>query len=147
MPENTEHTSPSGFTFTLRPTALVPERLRRPAAAKLMELGKAFAAANPSDGTTPKPETDGAEMAEVASAKAALDSLSMEELARADELNDLMALALIIKWSHPAPVSMEALLDLPSQDYNAIRTAVAPHVTGMFPDFSPTPEPGTPTTP
>lgn len=126
------YTAPSGFSFTLRLPAAVPERLRRPVAQKLVELAKAFEPV--SDGTSDQKEDAGWE-------------LSPDDVARADELNDLLAVALLVNWSLEVPISREAMLDLPAGDYTAIRKAVAPHATTMLPDFSPTPESGTPTTP
>lgn len=126
------HTAPSGFTFTLRLPQAVPERLRRPVAAKLVELAKAFEPV--SDGTSDQADTSDW-------------SLSPEDLERADDLNDLLALALILSWSAEVPITLEALLDLPAGDYAAIRAAAAPQVVKMMPDFTPTPEPGTPSTP
>jgi hypothetical protein len=115
------HSSPSGFTFTLRPASRVSERLRRPVAAKLVELSRSFVT-----------EEGG---------------LAPADLILGDELNDLLAVALLVEWSAPAPISLDAFLDLPKEDYDAIRQAVAPLATEMIPDFGPTPEAGTPSTP
>lgn len=128
------HTAPSGFTFNLRLPEAVPERLRRPVAAKLVELAKAFEPV--SDGTSDQADAPPSDW-----------SLSPEDLQRADDLNDLLAVALLLTWSSDAPISVESMLDLSAGDYAAIRAAVAPQVIRLMPDFSPTPEAGTPTTP
>lgn len=136
MPENTTHTSPSGFMFTLRPVEAVPERLRRPVASKLVEVARAFAPV--SDGTTSAIDGEKPQPA---------FELTPEDLLRTEELNDLLAVALVVSWSVEAPITVASLLDLPAADYSAVRTAVAPMALKMMPDFSPTPEAGTPTTP
>jgi hypothetical protein len=128
------HEAPSGFHFTLRPPSLVPERLRRPVVAKMMDVARSV--------LTP----DGREPSEEEAAALAM-SMTAEDLARADDLNDLLALALLTSWSVEAAISLDALLDLPMGDYDAVRAAVAPQVTAMMPDFSVTPEPDTPTSP
>jgi hypothetical protein len=136
----TSHTTPFGLTFKTRPTYLVPERLRRPVAAKLLSLGDLYDeedAANAGSGV----QVDG----EPEEPKA--PRITAQEAELSDELNDLLAVALIVEWTHPAPISVEALLDLPKQDYDTIRQVVAPFIHDMMPDFEPTPEPGTPSTP
>src|SRR5581483_6231716 len=131
---NTHHSSPSGFTFVLRPVSKIPERLRRPAAAKLFAFVEGISAQN-----IPLNDEKALEQAFAASAGT--------QMAHLDELNDLAALALLVSWSAPEPITLDSLLDLPSEDYNAIRTAVAPLANDLLPDFGPTPEAGTPTTP
>jgi hypothetical protein len=124
------HTTPSGMTFTLRTPDQVPERLRRPVTRKLLEFAKSL---DSGDGLTEESIDAG--------------TLDPTVLAEADELNDLLAVALIPSWSLEVPVSLEAVMDLPGADYNEIRRAVAPFLTQMLPDFSPSPEDGSPSTP
>lgn len=54
------------------------------------------------------------------------------------ELNDLMVVALVSAWSLESPVSLESVLDLPGDVYDALRQAVAPFTTDLLPDFGPT---------
>lgn len=116
------HESPSGFTFTLRKPEHVPERLRRPVQNQLTK---------------------------VSAHKDQMESktLTPEALQDFDELNDLTAVALLSSWSAEAPINRESLIDLPSQDYKAIREAVAPFVWDLFPDFTVNPDAESPTAP
>lgn len=119
---STQHNAPSGFTFTLRDPEDVPERLRRPVERKLVTImghGDLLKAT----GLTPEIMDDN------------------------NELDDLLVVALVEKWSAEAPVSVEAIQDLPTGDVKALRKAAAPFIWQMFPDFEVTPEDGTPTPP
>jgi hypothetical protein len=134
----TTHTAPSGMTFTTIEPTQVSERKRRPVARKLLQLAEAFEPV--SDGTSPQVGAEDAEPERDV-------DLSVDDLALADDLNDLLAVALISEWSLPVPVSVDALLDLPTADYQAVRRVVAPHVTAMLPDFAPSPDPASPSEP
>lgn len=134
----TAHNSPSGFSFILIEPNRVPEFKRRPVAYKLIEVDNAFDSA---DDLPLDPD------AVMSTAPPKDDDLTPTHLRLLDELNDLVAVALLDSWSLAEPISAEALVRLPKQDYEAIRTAVAPFVAEMMPDFSPTPDDGTPTTP
>lgn len=61
------------------------------------------------------------------------------------ELNDAMAVALVERWSYPDPVSLDGVLGLPGDAYDALREAVAPFATALLPDFSPSTDKGSPT--
>jgi hypothetical protein len=144
------HTSTSGFTFTIREPADVPERLRRPVAAKLMQIGKTGdAAKRAADLDKLRLVADGFAAADIAD-----DLTAGFDLTDADDLNDLLAVALLSAWSlvdptslAQVPIGLEALRDLSQRDYSAIRTAVAPFITQMLPDFSPSPDPESPSSP
>jgi len=92
----------------LRNPDLVPERLRRPVFQKSVE-----GASLDTDGETP----DG------------------EALKFFSEFNDLLAVAMISEWSFDLPIAVDSLLDLPSKTYDDIRTACAPYLEKLIPDF------------
>jgi hypothetical protein len=129
-----------------RDASKVPERMRRAVLLKLSEIPAdvretmdAIGRAKNADAPTDELETQLANLM-----GPAVTSVMFE-------LNDLVACALIESWASPAPVSVESLLDLPSADYDAIQTTVAPQffaVVGGV-DFDPNPDPSrsTPTTP
>jgi hypothetical protein len=134
------HTTEWGFAFTLTTPDEMSEGKRRPVAYKLVEVFEKF----PDEEALPAdPDAAVAEVAKPAKD----DDFGPDLMRELDELNDLVAVGLLLSWSNEAPISLEALQALPSRDYRAIREKVAPFATQMLPDFSPTPEAGTPTTP
>jgi len=122
------HTFPSGGSFTLRDPEQVPERLRRPVSDHLYALASKV--------DEPAATEDGAE-----------EKFDTALIGQADALNDLLAVALIAEWTKEVPVSLDSLLDLGKGDYDTVRRVVAPLAAALLPDFSPTPESGTPSTP
>lgn len=131
-----QHLAPSGFGFTLRDPELVPERLRRPIAKTLMRT----VSVEEGDGTSPRPLAEGE-----GPPKPKFDAEALDKL---DELNDLLAVALVTDWTLPGPVTLAAVQDLPARDYAFLRSKVAPHATKMLPDFDePSDDPDSPPSP
>lgn len=119
----------------LRDVRQVPERLRRPLLALHVRVA-AFV----------DPERLAAlQQADTATALATLGPDMAVALEVMSQLNDLMIVAMVGEWSYEAPVTVEAVLDLPGEAYDRLRLAVAPYVTDLIPDFSPTPEKAGPT--
>lgn len=129
----TEHTTPAGTTYTLRTPQEVPEGLRRPYVAKLYENIDALDL--PQDGS----DEERAE-ATASTVKRNLGAVLVQN----DELDDLLAAALIVKWSLPLPVEAASMAQVSSGDYAHIRANIAPFAAALIPDFGPTPEDGTP---
>lgn len=75
------------------------------------------------------------------------DDISEEEFLSLYEFNDLVAVALVKEWSWGFPVSLEGLLDLPAQDYDAVLRLTAPLVTDLMPKFEPDTESNDPESP
>lgn len=131
------HSTPSGMTYLLRSPENVPERLRRPVTRKLVELSNTVGVTG--DGRTPDPFAKPDD--------SAVENVTPEEIDLADELNDLLVVALVAEWSLGVPITVDALLDLPKGDYDSLRQTVAPFVTAMLPSFEPTPDADSPTPP
>jgi hypothetical protein len=138
----THVTLPSGATADLRPVADVTERQRRPIKriqAKLAGM-PAFAGA-------------------VAEAQKAGDAvLTPDQQLRIaggmgeafdllEDLNDALIVAAVRGWSYDFPVSLDACQDLPGRDLDALRSATAPYMQALMPDFDPTPDADSPTEP
>ena len=100
----------------LRDPKAVPERLRRPVFSKSMESA------------TYAKDND-------------LEVISTDAIDLLSEFNDLLAVAMVEKWSFSDVVSVEEMLDLPSRTYDDIRQAVAPFVNDLIPDFGVDPDP------
>lgn len=64
-----------------------------------------------------------------------------------EDLNDHLVAALVAAWSYEAPVSADAVQDLPGLDLDALREACAPYMQQIMPDFEPTPDADSPTEP
>jgi hypothetical protein len=113
---------PRGHTALLREPEDVPERLRRPVNVRTAEV----LAAHPQlAAMAARDDTD--EMSEEQQL-AALGVLGVMS-----EINDLAVIAFVADWSFHAedsdaklPVTMESLMDLPGDCYDALQKAVAP---------------------
>lgn len=63
------------------------------------------------------------------------------------DVQDATILVMVAAWSFEAPVSAEGLLDLTGKTVDALRKACQPFQTDLMPDFSPTPDPESPSEP
>lgn len=134
------HTLPSGAWVEIGRTGQVTERQRRPvrmAFARISDAGQAalFGAAQ-----------------ETGDVSALATALSADDQAVLLEVNDLIASALVLRasWLEEGQrVTPDSLLDIPAGDYDAIvelmGPLVGPFMEGV--DFSPTPDPASPTPP
>ena len=103
-----------GGWVVLRDPKEVPERLRRPILAKASKIGtQAQALANGDE-----------------------SGVDEDTISGMFEFNDLLAIALIKEWSFDAPVTVDNLLDLPANSYDAIQKVVAPLLEPLMPSFS-----------
>jgi hypothetical protein len=62
-------------------------------------------------------------------------------------LADTVTVALTESWSFDAPVSVDALQDLPDRDYQALLEAAGKHREALIPTFDVDPDPASPTEP
>lgn len=131
-------TLPSGKTAVLRDPQQVSERARRP-----VTRLQARIAAGPVGELLRRKDT----LTDAEFEAEAMSLMGSEDFALLDEVNDLLIVALVASWSYDAPVTLDSVLDLPQQDYEALKRAVAPHVTALMPDFSTSPDPDSPTVP
>jgi hypothetical protein len=141
---------PGGAWVDLRDASEIPERLRRPIRALQMRLTKDEAFA----GVIEEAQAKGVEAVQAAmqdsdqsEALQLAASLSEESLDLMDQLNDRAVLARVAGWSFGPEVTLDALLDLPGPIYDRLRELAAPGVLGGGPDFSPSPDPESPTVP
>jgi hypothetical protein len=121
------HDLQDGSWIELRDPKKVSERLRRPVMSAATRLFKDQGAL--------------ADLESAEDAAAAARMLPPDFLDGASELNDLVSVALISDWSFDAPVSTDALLDLPGPVYDEIRDLCAPLFSDVLPDFEPSPDP------
>jgi len=135
-----------GGSVLLRDVEQVPERLVRPVRSAATRMTRLTAAV----GELPADRADLTEDQLVAIAAKIPDDV-MEDMW---DLNDLLALAMVAEWrvvepldGAQPPVTLEALLELPKRQYDAVQKAVSPYLNDLMTDFSPSPEPDSPTEP
>jgi hypothetical protein len=113
---------PDNAHALLRDPSQVSERLRRPIMAAVSRLAAGV-------DMTGKSESEiGTEML----ASGGMDTMN--------EVNDLLVVALVESWSYPQPITLDGVLDLPGVAYDALRTAVSPHMGAMMPSFDVKPD-------
>lgn len=136
---------PGGGWADLRDMAEVSERLRRPIRAIQMKLAKdpAFA------GVVAEASKKGVDAVKgMAEAEAAqmVAQMGDESAGLLDELNDRAIIARVVGWSYEAPVSLDALLDLPGPDYDRLKELCADGALEGT-DFGPSQDEASPTVP
>lgn len=136
---------PGGGWADLRDPADIPERLRRPARAIQMKLARdpAFG------GVVAEASKKGvAALKDIGEAEAAqmMAQMGDESAGLIDELNDRLIVARVVGWSYEAPVSMDALLDLPGPDYDRLKELCAEGALEGT-DFGPSQDEESPTVP
>lgn len=120
-------TLPDGGSATLRDPKLVTERQRRPVARLQQRLA-------------------GSPVGQLLAAKDSLTDEAFEVEARSllgtddwallDDLNDALVVALVESWTYPAAVTLDGLLDLPAESYDALKAEASKHVTELMPSFA-----------
>jgi hypothetical protein len=127
----------------LRDPEDVPERLRRPH----MDAREHVSAALLTAGVT---EADG-EAAQAgepgAASKLGLAMVSSGATGLKRSADDLLIAALTLSWSYELPVTADGLQDIPGRAYDALLSACEPLAAAMSPDFGPSPDPESPTSP
>lgn len=82
---------------------------------------------------------------------AILDSLDSAEAStpfrRGVALTEALIMRLVSEWSFDLPITHEGLGDMEVADYDALSAALGAARKVLFPDFSPTPAPDSPTAP
>lgn len=139
----TKHTAPSGMTFELRTADQVPEGLRRPYVKRIFESLDLLSEVNTG---TAAAETD-ADETEQELKVAVRKRPRADVLSENDDLDDLLAVALIQAWSLELPIEPASMLQLGKADYEYLRAVIAPFAGDLLPDFSPSPDPESPSTP
>lgn len=133
---------PGGWA-DLRPTCDITERMRRPIkrlSARLTSYPAFLEAIQEAQA-----KGDGANLSAEDQLKVAAtmgDAFDVLE-----ELQDQLVIAAVRGWSWDFPVTVEAVLDLPTPALDALRKAVAPYQGALNPDFEPNPDPASPTGP
>lgn len=138
-------TLPGGAWADLRPVCDITERMRRPIkrlSAKLtsfpafMEAVQQAEKTRSSSGDALSPQD---QLALASSMGEAFDVL--------EELQDQLVTAATRAWSWDFPVTVDAVLDLPTPALDALRKAVSPYQKALNPNFQPNPDPASPTEP
>lgn len=122
--------SNGGWADIKAPTA-VSERNRRPVEKALIAIYQSGAMKDLENPT----------VGEVA---ATLDADSFDQFTT---LNDLLIVARVSAWSFEMPITMDNILDLPSDDYKVLQEATAKDIDQMMPNFSTSDEPNSPIKP
>lgn len=128
---------PNGQWADLADPADVPERYARPVRARAADLSVAV-----------KEVIQGAKAGDVDGDALTL-AITSADVMVLSEVNDLTVCALVTAWSFgefDRRPTLDQVLDLPKSAYDALQAAVAPHAPALMGvDFSPSPEPGSPT--
>ncbi|MFC1410511.1 hypothetical protein ACEZCY_14730 [Streptacidiphilus sp. N1-12] len=135
---------PNGQWADIRDSAEVPERLQRAVRAIQMQLMKdpAFA------GVVDKAKAGGVKSVEDlddAVGEELAQEMTPEAMALLDDLNDRLIVSRVAGWSFEAEVSMDALLDLASGTYEALKELCAKGALSGSPDLSPSTDEESPT--
>lgn len=140
-------TLPSGATADLRDVIDVTERQRRPIRRFQSQLSAmpAFAAAVREAEAVQKAAGDGTDLAPDVQLKLAAGMGEAFDVL--ESLNDAVVAAMVRGWSFPFPVTADAAQDLPGRDLDALRTACAPFIRELMPNFEPSPDADSPTAP
>lgn len=135
---------PDGGWAELRPHEQVSERQRRPILALMVRMHEtgAFATAEDDDEDA---AGDTAAAVDTAAAADEASTMSGGKLALIEELNDLLIVARVVRWSYGDGVDRDAVLDLPGPVYDALRDAAGADSHRLVPNFDPTPDRETPT--
>jgi hypothetical protein len=134
---------PKGQHAMLRDPEDVPERLRRPH----MDARERVMASLLGTGTT-EADTEaarGGEPGAAAKLGAAMISSGAQGLKR--QADDLLLVAFVESWSYETAISADAMQDLPGRAYDVLLKACEPLTAAMNPDFEPSPDPESPTSP
>lgn len=135
---------PDGQWADLLEPRKVSERKRRPITRLLLALASDGGMTN-LIGDAELAEAIGDESSEAAAAIAA--KIAPDTLGAMDDLNDALVVALVDAWSYDMPVNADSVADLPGDAYEALRDACAPFLSDLMPNFGPTPDPDSPTSP
>lgn len=141
----THHSLPSGATVDLRDPGDVTERHKRPVRNISMLLAKDGAFA----GVVEAAKKDGvAAVADVDEEKAVsmMADMGADALDLMDQMADRIIIGRVAGWSFPVEVSLDALLDLTSADYDALKVLTAKGALDG-PDMSPSMDEDSPTVP
>jgi hypothetical protein len=104
------HDVPGGWV-ELRDPKKVPDRLRRPVKYAMVDSQDLVAAVE-------------------------AGTLTRDQFVSADAMTDTVILALVKEWSFSQALTVDGLLDLEGDSYDAITELVRPHVIELLPSFS-----------
>jgi hypothetical protein len=134
---------PKGQHAMLRDPEDVPNRLRRPHmdARERVSVSLVSSGATEADAVAAQAGEPGAAM------KLGLAMVSSGASGLKRAADDLLIVALVESWSYEAAIGVEALQDLPGRSYDVLLAACEPLAAAMSPDFGPSPDPESPTSP
>lgn len=133
----------------LRDPSEVPERLRRPIVECYSRVAKETFNLIESMGPDQIAKAVASDNPEDLDAKAyeLYRQIPPAEKAALFETNDHCINAMVKEWSFELPCTIDGVLDLPHDSYDALKVACAPVVKDLFVKFSPSADPKSPTVP
>lgn len=134
---------PRGQHAMLRDPEDVPERLRRPYLDASERLLGFLAEAGVTDADIAAARGGDQDRMAAIGVKAVTGGARMIQRG----VQDSLIAALVESWSYDKPVSAEAVQDLPGRAYDALCEACEPLAAALNPDFTPNPDPESPTQP
>ena len=84
---------------------------------------------------------------ELAARPGSFATVPEEDRDRLSDLNDFAALAMIRSWTFDEPITVESIRDRSLPDYDTLRRETAEAAKALVTDFSPSPDPASPTRP
>lgn len=121
---------PEGGWADLYDPLKVPEKKRRPVVRALMRLLKERAEHAP-------PEFNLEDAADEEKAAALAARLDPALIMATDDLNDALVVALVREWSFGIDVTVDNLLELPTDTYRVLSEATSPQLNVLMPQFRP----------
>jgi len=130
---------PDGAWANLRKPSAVPERLRRPVTKAMFVVAS---------GTAGKALMDvDQDLSNEAKAAQVAQSLNPDTLDLYSNLNDLLIVARVSEWSYDLPITLDGVLDLPSNAYEVLQEVTAQDILEMMPNFTASADNDSPTRP
>jgi len=130
---------PNGAWANLRTPSAVPERLRRPVTKAMFVVAS---------GTAGKALMDvDQDLSDEAKAAQVAQSLNPDTLDLYSNLNDLLIVARVSEWSYDLPITLDGVLDLPSNAYEVLQEVTAQGILEMMPNFTASADKDSPTQP
>lgn len=119
---------PDGEWADLYDPAKVPEKKRRPVVRALTALIRERIEHKP-------PEFDAEDIADEDKAAALVAKLNPALIMATDDLNDALVVALVREWSFDVDVTLDNLLELPTDAYRTLSEACSTKLDALMPQF------------
>jgi hypothetical protein len=87
------------------------------------------------------------DLSDEAKAAQVAQSLNPDTLDLYSNLNDLLIVARVSEWSYDLPITLDGVLDLPSNAYEVLQEVTAQGILEMMPNFTASADKDSPTQP